>query len=205
LLGSMYYDTTIGKLQCYEASGWGACGSSPDNIITIAPEYTNAVLHGSGIGSMTSDICSDTLAINNSGVGTTICGTNETYNFYKWTTPQAAQQTYSIYVTYQLPARFKAFASGSTALKGRTDSTNSVVNYQVYRSDATSGLTACGSPVAVSSGSVTSWQTGTASGTADPSTCGFVPGNSIVFQINMKASQNSSAYASNLSFTFSNR
>ena len=205
LLGSMYYDTTLGKLQCYEADGWGACGSSPDNIITISPEYTNAVLHGSGIGTMTSDLCSDTLAINNSGVGTTICGTNETYNFYKWTSPQTVQQTYSIYVTYQLPSTFKAFASGSATLKGRTDSSNSLINYQIYRSDATAGLTACGSAIAVSSGSVTSWQTGTASGTADPSTCGFIPGNSIVFQINMKASQNANAYASNLNFRFSNR
>jgi hypothetical protein len=28
LLGSMYYDTTLGKLQCYEADGWGAAAQA---------------------------------------------------------------------------------------------------------------------------------------------------------------------------------
>lgn len=205
LLGSMYYDTTLGKLQCYEADGWGACGSSPDNIVTISPEYTNAVLHGTGIGTMTSDICSDTLNINDGSSGqSTICGTNETYNFYKWTSPQATPQTYSIYVTYQLPNTFKSFASGQTSLMGRTDNANSTVNYQIYRNTST-GLTPCGSTTAVSTGAQTAWQIGTASGAADPSTCGFAPSESIVFKINITASQNANAYVGNLNFTFSNR
>ncbi|MCA9324890.1 right-handed parallel beta-helix repeat-containing protein [Candidatus Saccharibacteria bacterium] len=205
LLGSMYYDTTLGKLQCYEADGWGACGSSPDNIITISPEYTNAVLHGTGVGTMTSDLCSDALDINDgTSSQPTICGTNETYNFYKWTSPQATAQTYSIYVTYQLPTTFKAFQSGETSLMGRTDSSNSTVAYQIYRNSA-SGLTACGSSISVSTGSQTSWQVKTATGSSDPSTCGFSGGDSIVFKIDMTASQNANAYVSNLNFTFSNR
>lgn len=206
LLGSMYYDTSLGKLQCYEADGWGACGSSPDNVVTISPEYNNAVLNGTGIGTMTSDICSDTLNINDgSSAQPTICGTNETYNFYKWTSPQASPQTYSIYLTYQLPGVFKSFASGQTSIMGRTDSTNATVQYQIYRNDASSGLIACGSTITVSTGSVSSWQTGIATGAADPSTCGFAPGNSIVFKINVITSQNANAYVGNLNFTFSNK
>jgi len=206
LLGSMYYDTTLGKLQCYESSGWGACGSSPDTVVTISPEYTNAVMHGTGVGTMTSDICSGALDINDGTSGQpTICGNNDTYNFYRWTSPQATAQTYSIYVTYQLPSTFKTFGSGQTSLGGRTDSTNSTVQYQVYRSDASTGLTACGSVVAVSTGSVSSWQIGIASGAADPSTCGFVPGDSIVFKISATSSSNANAYISNLNFIFSNR
>lgn len=205
LLGSMYYDTTLGKLQCYEADGWGACGSSPDNIVTISPEYTNAVMHGTGVGTMTSDLCSDTLNINDGSSGqATICGTNETYNFYKWTSPQPTSQGYGIYVTYQLPNTFKAFASGSTSLMGRTDSANSSVTYQIYRSDA-AGLTSCGGSVSVSSGAQSTWQVGKASGAADPSACGFAPGNSIVFKINMNANSNANAYVGNLGFTFTNR
>lgn len=206
LLGSMYYDTTLGKLQCYEADGWGACGSSPDNVVTISPEYNNAVMHGTGIGTMTSDICSDTLNINDGSSGqSTICGTNETFNFYKWTSPQASAQTYSIYVTYQLPSTFKTFASGQTSLMGRTDSTNASVQYQIYRNDATAGLIACGSAVSVSTGSVSTWQIKNASGAADPSTCGFAAGDSIVFKINATTSQNANAYIGNLNFIFSNR
>lgn len=206
LLGSMYYDTTLGKLQCYEADGWGACGSSPDNVITISPEYTNAVMHGTGVGTMTSDICSDTLDINDgTSSQPTICGTNETYNFYKWTSPQASAQTYSIYVTYQLPSTFKNFESGQTSIMGRTDSTNATVQYQLYRNDPAAGLVSCGSAVLVSAGAVSSWQTGIASGATDPSTCGFAPGNSIVFKIDITASQNANAYVGNLNFIFSNR
>ena len=205
LLGSMYYDTTIGKLQCYEADGWGACGSSPDNIVTISPEYTNAVMHGTGVGTMTSDLCSDALNINDgSSSQATICGTNETYNFYKWTSPQSTSQAYGIYVTYQLPTTFKEFTSGSTSLMGRTDSSNSSVTYQVYKSNS-SGLTACGSTVTVSSGSQSTWQTAKATGTADPSTCGFTGGDSIVFKIATTASSNANAYVGNLGFTYSNR
>lgn len=206
LLGSMYYDTTLGKLQCYESDGWGACGSSPDNVITISPEYTNAVLNGTGIGTMTSDICSSTLNINDGTSGQpTICGANETFNFYKWTSPQASPQTYSIYVSYQLPTSFSTFASGQTSVKGRTDSTNATVQYQVYKSDPVTGLSICGSPVTVSTGSVSTWQTAVASGASDPSTCGFVGGNSIVLRISMTASQNANAYVGNLNFTFSNK
>ena len=206
LLGSMYYDTTLGKLQCYEADGWGACGSSPDTIVTIAPEFTNAVLHGTGVGTMVSDICSDTLNINDGSAGqANICGPNETHNFYRWTSPQPSAQTYGIYVTYQLPASFKSFQSGSTSIKGRTDSNNASVSYQVYKNDANTGLTACGPLVNVSSGNASAWQPGAAAGTSDPSTCGFNPGNSVVFKINTTASQNANAYIGDLNFVFSNR
>ncbi len=198
-LGSMYYDTTLGKLQCYESDGWGACGSSPDVIITISPEYTNAVLHGTGIGTMTSDLCSDSLSIN-----TSVCGTNETFNFYKWTSPQATGQTYSIYVTYQLPSTFKSFTSGSTSLMGRTDSANSTVAYSVYKNHTGSALALCGSAT-VSTGVQTSWQVKVATGTADPSTCSFAASDSIVFKIDMTASSNANAYVSNLGFTFTNK
>ncbi len=71
---------------------------------------------------MTSDFCSDDLDINDgSGGQPSICGTNETYNFYKWTSPQATNQKYAIFVTYQLPGTFKEFASGQTSIMGRTD------------------------------------------------------------------------------------
>ena len=209
LLGSMYYDTTLGKLQCYEADGWGACGSSPDNVVTISPEYTNAVMHGTGVGTMTSDFCSSAAGINiNDGTGgqPTICGANETFNFYKWTSPQSTSQTYSIYVTYQLPGTFKEFASGQTSLGSRISSTtNSNVSYQVYRSNPTTGLTACSSPVGINTASPNTWQTLIATGAADPSTCGFLPSDSIVFKINMSANNTANAYVSNLNFTFSNR
>jgi hypothetical protein len=205
MVGSMYYDTTLGQLQCYEADGWGACAASPDDFITISPEYSNAVMHNTGTGTMTSDLCSDALNINDgSSSQPTICGTDETYNYYNWTSSQVTSQARSIYVTYQLPTSFKGFVSGSTSLMGRTDSSDAAVSYQVYRNNSTTGLTACGSVVSVSTGSQTTWQKGTATSTSDPSTCSFVAGDSIVFKVDLASANNANAYASTLGFAFSN-
>ncbi len=63
LVGSMYYDTTSGKIQCYDGTVWGACGAAPNGNITLTPEYAGAVLHGTpggtdnNIGTLTSDFC----------------------------------------------------------------------------------------------------------------------------------------------------
>ena len=206
VLGSMYYDTTLGKLQCYEADGWGSCSSSPDNFVTLSPEYTNAVTNGTGIGDMSSDICSDALNLNDGSSGQpTICGANETFNFYKWTTDEASAQTKDIYVTYQLPSNFTGFVEGSTSLVGRTDDDASAVSYRVYKNTA-SGLVACGSVVNVSNGAQTTWQKVAAAGSADPYNCGFSANDSIVFKISLSSeftTQQTNAYASTLSFAFS--
>ena len=204
LLGSMYYDTSLGKIQCYEASGWGSCGSSPDTIVTLSPEYTNAVMHGTGKGTMNSDFCSDTLNINDPTNPPQICNTNETYNFYRWTSPQSSAQTYSIYVTYQLPDTFKGFSSGQTSLLGRTDSTYATVQYSIYRENTASGLTKCGPTVTVSTGLVSDWQPGLATGATDPATCGFSASDLILFKIDVTASNAADAYVGNLNFIFSN-
>lgn len=208
LLGSMYYDTTIGKVQCYEADGWGSCSASPDSFVTLSPEYSNAVTNGVGIGTMKSDVCSDTLNINDGseieGVAQPIiCGQNETYNFYDWTSDQTNRQTKNIFVTYQLPANFKEFVSGSTSIKGRTNSADAGVSYAIFQNTA-SGLVACGAETTVSTGAKASWQNGIATGSADPATCDFAAGDSIVFKITMSAANDAHAYASTLGFAFKN-
>jgi hypothetical protein len=78
------------------------------------------------------------------------------------------------------------------------------VQYSVYRNSG-AGLSQCGSTVSVSTGSVSSWQPGPATGAADPSTCGFAGGNSIVFKIDVIASVNANAYVGNLGFTYTNQ
>jgi hypothetical protein len=204
LLGSMYYDTTLGKVQCYEADGWGACSASPDSFVSLSPEYSNAVQNGNGIGSLTSDICSDTLNINDGSASQpAICGTNETYNFYDWTSTQSTSQTKNLFVTYQLPGTFKEFVSGGTSLLGRTDSADSTLSYQLYRNTPT-GLVACGSVMEVSTGVQSSWQKKVADSTNDPSNCAFEAGESIVFKVSFAASDNAHAYASTLNFAFRN-
>lgn len=206
LLGSMYYDTVLGKVQCYEADGWGACGAAPDTFVTLSPEYAGSVTNGSGTGELTSDICSDSLNINDgSSAQPLVCGTNETFNFYDWTSTETTEQTKSIYVTYQLPSNFKEFVDGETSLMGRTDSSDATVSYQIYKNNDTSGLTACGSLIEVSTGTQTVWQKEVAADTNDPANCSFEAGDSIVFRINLNSQNDAHAYVSNLNFTYSNQ
>ncbi len=204
--GSMYYDTTLGKVQCYEADGWGNCSSAPDNFVTLSPEYANAVTTGTGTGKIVSDICSDTLNLNDgSGDSPTICGENETFNFYGWSTEETSAQTKDIFVTYQLPSSFTGFVDGSLSLLGRTDSADANVKYQVYKNTG-SGLVACGTSVAVSTGVQSTWQKATASGSADPANCSFSASDSLVIKISLTSEYSTkaaNAYASTLSFAFS--
>lgn len=205
LLGSMYYDTTKGKVQCYEAAGWGSCGDAPDTFVTISPQYTNAVMNGTDEGVITSDFCSDALDINDGSPGELeVCGTNETYNFYGWTSDENTDQTRSIYLTYQLPDNFKNFVAGSTSIMGRTDSSDAAVAYQIYRDNGT-GLDSCSSLITVSNTAQTLWQKAAADGSDDPAECEFEPGDSILLRINLTSKDNANAYVSNVNFTFSNQ
>jgi hypothetical protein len=49
------------------------------------------------------------------------------------------------------------------------------------------------------------WDPGKATGTADPSTCSFAAGNSIVFKVSLAANSNANAYISNIGFSFANK
>jgi hypothetical protein len=146
--GSMYYDTTTGRIQCYEADGWGACGSPPNNIITLTPEYAGAVLNGTGVGTMQADFCADESGVIQ--VNDTLCDSGEAVNYYEWTSPQATSQTYSIYVTFQLPDTFESFLDDNTiTLDARTtDTADASVTYEVFRSTG-SAITQCGTATTV--------------------------------------------------------
>jgi hypothetical protein len=204
-LGSMYYDTTTGRIQCYEADGWGACGAAPDNIVNLNPEYAGAVLNGSGVGTMTADFCSNDAALS---VNTGFCSTGQAKNFYKWTSPQATQQTYSIYVTYQLPATFNGFSNDDTVtLTARTDSiTNAAVTYEMFKSTG-SAVTRCGTGETTVVTTANTWQSVGINGN-EATGCSFAStsaGNFVIFKINVKANSNANAYVSTLSFVTTGR
>lgn len=208
-LGSMYYDTTTGRIQCYEADGWGACGAAPDNVVNLNPEYSGAVLNGSGVGTMTADFCSNDTALS---INTSLCDTGEAKNFYRWTSPQATQQTYSIYVTYQLPETFNGFANDDTVqLVARVDNTtNASVTYEMFKSTG-SAVTQCGSGetnvITGGGGAADTWYSYGINGN-EATGCSFnasSAGNFVIFKINMKANSNANAYVSTLSFTTTGR
>lgn len=204
LLGSMYYDTTLGKVQCYESEGWGQCGERPDTFVTLTPEYAGAVVSApTSFGTFNSGFCSDALNVNDgSSSQPMVCGTNESNNFYELKSSYTPS-TSNIYVTYKLPSDFKEFVAGSTSLMARTAKAGSLVTYQIYRKTQNTDLSACGSAVSASTDVQSVWQIATASGSADPSDCSFEAGDSIVFNINLAPASSSSAYVSNLGFTYS--
>ncbi len=208
-LGSMYYDTITGRIQCYEADGWGACGAAPDNVVNLNPEYAGAVLNGSGVGTMTADFCSNDVDLS---VNSTFCGSGEAKNFYNWTSPQATEQTYSIYVTYQLPETFNGFSSDDTVqLVGRVDNTsNASVTYEMFRSTG-SDVSQCGTGetdvITGGGGSADTWYSYGINGN-ESTGCGLnaaAAGDFIIFKINLKAQSNANAYVSTLSFVTTGR
>ncbi len=205
-LGSMYYDTTTGRIQCYEAEGWGACGSPPDNIVNLNPEYAGSVLNGTGVGVMTADFCSNETGVLE--VNDTLCASGEARNYYQWTSPQATEQTYSIYITYQLPGTFNGFSSDDTVqLTGRVDSlTNAALTYQMFRSENGS-VSQCGTGETAVATSANVWQTVSINGN-EATGCGFTPNSAnafVIFKINMKSKSNANAYVSTLTFTTTGR
>lgn len=62
----------------------------------------------------------------------------------------------------------------------------------------------CGTAVNVANGAANTWDTKVATGAADPSSCGFSAGDSIIFKISLSANSNANAYIGNIGFTFSN-
>jgi len=200
-LGSMYYDTTSGRIQCYESDGWGACGSPPNNIITLTPEYAGSVLNGTGVGTMVADFCADESGVLQ--INDTLCASGEAVNYYAWTSPQASFQTYSIYLTFQLPDTFRTFIDDNTISLDAytTDTTDADVDYEIFRSTG-SAITECGSDTTVTT-SNNVWQSVTHSGN-EASTCGFSPGDRVIFKLNLTARNNDTVYVSDINFTYTN-
>ncbi len=204
LLGSMYYDTTIGKIQCYEAAGWGTCGSRLPQTVTLNPEYPGAVLTGDGTnntGSMTSDFCSGTgrLNINVSGSN---CGTNDEFNYYAWTAQ--ATNDYDIYVKYQLPSDFNGWSSDtSIKMYGWVTATSTdKVELAMFNAAGTQ----CGSTTTLNSSNLT-WQqtnmTGSESSDSACNTTNMAPGSIVTFRIKMTVGTNNDfARAGYLQFTY---
>jgi hypothetical protein len=178
----------------------------PDNIVNLNPEYAGSVLNGTGIGTMTTDLCS-----NESGVlqiNTALCAAGEARNFYRWTSPQATQQTYSIYVSYQLPSTFNGFSNDDTVqLTGRVDNTtNAAVTYEMFRSE-NGQITRCGTSETSVATSNNTWQTVGINGN-EATGCGFTSSSAnafVIFKINLKANSNANAYVSTLTFTTTGR
>jgi hypothetical protein len=211
LLGSMYYDTTAGRIQCYESDGWGSCGASPNNTITLTPEYTGAVLNSSlnaaSNGTMTANLCANSGTLSSGSViqpDASLCGSGQIFNYYKWTTTQSTSQLFDIFVRYTLPTTFRSF-TGNLTMTARTSSTaNGVVTGYLYGYDSghTTDGTLCGTGVDLTtSGGANVWSTGNLA----TSSCNFQAGDTIMFRVGMSSKSSAFVYASNITFTMTGK
>jgi hypothetical protein len=174
----------------------------------MTPEYTGAVLNGSGVGTMTSDFCANQTSVLTVG---TLCASGEARNFYKWTSPQPTAQSYGIYVTYRLPSTFKAFQSGTMSLTALVDNTtNAGVSYSVFRKAQGGTITQCSADTAAL-GTANTWTPISPTTDITASTCAagganaFVAGDTVIIRITVSAKSNYSAYVENLTFQYSNK
>jgi len=157
--------TTAGNIIVATSSDWVAQGVGSDGAllmasstatnglvwqspivrtVTLSPEFAGAVLTGDGannVGTMTSDFCSDTLAINATAASTTAaspCDTalSEEHNYYTWTAD--ASNDYDIWVRWQVPSDFSAFngASAITYYGWRSSTSDDVIMTLYDNADA---------------------------------------------------------------------
>ncbi len=216
--GAMYYDSTLGRVQCYESGSWGSC-STLDQSVTLIPEYSGAVMTGDGsnnTGTMTSDLCSGTTAPR-LNLNPTICGATEEHSYYSWTAQ--ATNDYDIYIRYQLPSDFAGFSS-TTSLKmfGWRSTATEKVQMSVYNASGdqcgdnptfvADGNIAYGTTVSTSNAAWTQTSLGGVSGDADcDATAGnMVPGSIMLVRIHMTVGTNNSfARAGAITFDYKSK
>lgn len=202
-VGSMYYDTTLGEVQCYEASGWGNCSSAPDTFVTLHAEYPSSVTMVDGTGTDEYGFCSSEFGINDGSSGQPdICDTDDNFSYYGWTSAEATAQRTSVIIQHTLPDDFDDFISGTTSITSRADATGSYSSYEIHKKTSDGTLTACtGSPTTLMSGD-TAWTKTTLTGGGEPANCSFTAGDTLVVIGHLHAVSGGSAYMSDISFAY---
>ena len=155
---------------------------------------------------MQADVCANETGVLQ--INASLCASGQALNYYQWTSPQATQQTYSIYITYQLPNTFDGFSSDDTVqLTGRVSSTtNAAVTYEMFRSQGGT-ITKCGTGETTVATTANTWQTVGINGN-EATSCGFNASSAnafVLFKLNLKAQSNATAYVSTLTFTTTGR
>ncbi len=131
---------------------WGSVASGSGDILTLNPEYANAVYFSSGsvnVGTMTYSYDATNLE-----------------NFYRWTTTKATLQDYWVSTRVQLPKNFTHFDTASgIVLRLRTTATSAASNYLTVRLlDSNGNAVAIGNNAQIASAAAATWKTHTITG-----------------------------------------
>ena len=184
------------------ASGPVYAGTArPTKTVTLVPEFAGAVITADGssnTGTMVSDFCSNGNT-NPANMNTGVCTTSgDIHNYYSWFTTEASAQDYDVWVRYQIPSDFAAFAADDTikVWGWRTDSTNNTVNVSLYdNSDAQ-----CGSTTNVATGTAT-W-TQTALTGSETGCTGITAGTWVTFLIKLTSDTNDYTRVGEITFSY---
>jgi hypothetical protein len=106
---------------------FGSCGgsSSHPKVITLTPEYANAVLWNNN--NTTTDIGTMTASYTATGVG------SKPENYYDWTTSQSTNQAYAIVVQIPLPSDFSSWGTTPITIDAYTsNTTNGTITAKLY-------------------------------------------------------------------------
>lgn len=175
--------------------------------ITLSPQYSGAIVGSNPSGTMINGICQNSSVAGGLNINTipninSCPNSGEGHTYYAWTTNQSGSQSNDIYVRYELPSNFSAWAtSNPVELTGFTSNhNNDSVTLSMY---APNGQL-CGSstPVNTQDGQ---WQT-TALGGFDGSNftnCdNLTAGSTVTIQVHLSATTDDYAIAGDININY---
>lgn len=180
-------------------SGIQLSGSArPTWQVMLSPEYIGATFRGDGtsnIGSLSSDFCSNTTAMQ---IDTTACSTDgSVHNYYQWTTTESTAQDYDIYVRYQIPSGYDTGSMTNLRFAAQSTASGQPVALALYDN---SGVQCSSTGGTFTDATAPAWATSTI---ASPlGSCTISAGSYVTFKVSMAATTGGSVRAGEISFDY---
>jgi parallel beta-helix repeat protein len=172
--GGMYYNSSLGKIRCFEGGVWKNCVATSLGVtttVTRIPEFEGGTIYADGTSN------SGTLT---SGYASGLSGAEGyKHNYYQWSTSQATAQDYNIVVQVPIPSDFTGSFSSISFWHSDPDgaTTNSEITLTITDQDGTS----CSSAT-YNGASAGVWEQETVS----VSTCTYSPDDILTFDFRIK-------------------
>jgi parallel beta-helix repeat protein len=172
--GGMYYNSSTGKIRCYEGGIWKNCVATSLGVtttVTRIPEFEGGTIYADGTSN------SGTLT---SGYASGLSGAEGyKHNYYQWSTSQATAQDYNIVVQVPIPSDFTGSFSSISFWHSDPDgaTTNAEITLTITDQDGTS----CSSAT-YNGASAGVWEQETVS----VSTCTYSPDDILTFDFRIK-------------------
>lgn len=173
--------------------------------VSLIPEFPGSSFQADGAdnkGTLTSDFCSANLVEGGTlPVNTTQCGNAvDTRSYYQWTSSEATNQDYDIYVRYRLPSDYDTGSMTNLVYESQSSKTGQVVDFRMF----SSGGLQCSQTISETAldSYVPNWISFNQANPI-PGACATIPANSfVVFKIKLKANGGGIVRMGEISFTY---